>query len=101
MLLDAVVVAGDGSGADVDSGADFGVAEIGQVVGLRSLAELDLLGLDKVADVRAFSDVAAGTQMGIGSEDGAGADVGFFQNAAGANEDAVGRFRSRESRSRS
>src|SRR5580692_944748 len=88
VLLGAVVVAGDGSGADVDAGADFGVAEIGEVVGLRSFAQLDLLGFDKIADVRAFSDFAAGAQMGIGAENGSGADAGFFENAAGTDEDA-------------
>ena len=83
VLVDAVVVAGDGSGADVDARADFGVAEIGQVVGLRSLAQLDLLGLDEIADVRAFADFAAGAQMRIRAEDCAGADAGFFEMQPG------------------
>ena len=57
MLLLAVVVAGDGAGADVDLLADRRVAEIGEVVGLRPAAERRLLQLDEVADVRVLADV--------------------------------------------
>src|SRR5690348_1533913 len=39
-LVDAVVVTGDGAGADVDPGADLGVAEIGEMVGLAAFAQL-------------------------------------------------------------
>ena len=63
MLVDTIVVAGNGSGADVHSRADFCVAQISKVVGLGSLAQFDLLGLDKVTDMSAFSNVAAGAQM--------------------------------------
>ena len=51
ILVGAVVVAGDRAGADVDVAADRGVAKIGQVVGLRAVADLGGLGLDEVADV--------------------------------------------------
>src|SRR5260370_30815437 len=86
VLVNSIVVAGDGSGADVDAGADFGVAKISKVVGLRSLTQFDFFGLDKVADVRAFTNVATGAQMGVRSEDGTGADAGFFENASVTNE---------------
>src|SRR5690606_8266085 len=34
VLVGAVVVAGDGAGADIDPAADVGIAHVGQVVGL-------------------------------------------------------------------
>src|SRR3546814_12514737 len=52
VLQEAVVVAGDGAGADVGGGADGGVAQIAQVVGLGALAQLGVLDLDEVADMR-------------------------------------------------
>ena len=76
MLVDAVVVAGDGAGADVDAGADDGVAEVGEVVGLGAFAERGFLGFDEVADVGAFADVALGAEVGVGAEDGAVGDLG-------------------------
>ncbi len=39
VLVDAVVVAGDDAGADVDAGTDDRVAEVGEVVGLGAGAE--------------------------------------------------------------
>jgi hydroxymethylpyrimidine/phosphomethylpyrimidine kinase len=59
VLVDAVVVAGDDSGADVGLFADLGVAQICEVVGLRALAQPDLLGLNKVAHMGVFADLAA------------------------------------------
>ena len=43
VLVDAVVVAGDGSGAYVDAGADDGIAEVVEVVGFGTLADGDFL----------------------------------------------------------
>ena len=63
VLVHAVVVAGDRARADVDAFADLRVAQIGEMVRLRTFAQLRFLGLDEVADVRAFSDFAAGAQM--------------------------------------
>ena len=51
-FVDAVVVARDRAGADVDVLADGRVAQIRQVVGLRPAPERRLLQLDEVADVR-------------------------------------------------
>src|SRR5678815_3979920 len=51
VLLEAVVVAEDGARADVRARADDAVAEIGEVVRLRSFAERGLLRLDEVADM--------------------------------------------------
>ena len=52
VLLDAVVVAGNGAGADVDALADRRVAEVRQMIGLGLRPERRLLQLDEVADVR-------------------------------------------------
>src|SRR5439155_18285247 len=50
VLLDAVVIAGDGARADVGPGADLGVADVAQMIGLRVRAEPARLHLDEVAD---------------------------------------------------
>ena len=50
---EAVIIAGDRARADIGAGADLGVAEIGQVVGLGALAEPRLLDLDEIADLGA------------------------------------------------
>ena len=94
VFVDAVVVAGDGARADVDAGADDGVAEVGEVVGLGAFAERDLLGFDEVADVGAVADVAFGAEVGVGAEDGAVGDVGVVEDAAVADGDAVAEWRS-------
>ncbi len=50
VLVEAVVVAGDGAGADVGFGAHVGVADIGEVVDLGALGDHGVLDLDEVAD---------------------------------------------------
>jgi hypothetical protein len=51
VFVQAVVVSEDGARADLGARTDAAVAQIGQVVGLGALADLDLLDLDEVADV--------------------------------------------------
>ena len=70
VLEGAVVVAGNGSGTDVDACADDGVAEVGEVVGLGAFADGDLFGLAKVADVGLLADARLGAEVGVGAEDG-------------------------------
>ena len=48
VLLQTVIVAGDGASADVAFAADFGVAKVCQVVSLRALADVRLLDLDEI-----------------------------------------------------
>ena len=48
----AVVVAGDGARADIGALAHLGVAQIGEVIGLGPGGELQVLGLDEIADPR-------------------------------------------------
>src|SRR5205807_7715656 len=58
----AVVVAGDDARADVGPFADVGVAEVGQVLRLRPLADDRVLRLDEVADPGVLLDLGAGRQ---------------------------------------
>ena len=80
--MDAVVVAGDGAGADVDALADDGVAEVAEVVGLGAFADGGFLGFDEVADVGSFADAAFGTEARVGAEDGVVGDLGVVEDAA-------------------
>src|SRR3546814_19531162 len=68
VLQEAVVVAGDGAGADVGGGADGGVAQIAQVVGLGALAQLGVLDLDEVDDMGAAAELGPRTQPREGAE---------------------------------
>ncbi len=89
VLVDAVVVAGDGACADVDAGADDGVAEVVQVVGLGAFAEGGFFGFDEVADVGSVADAALGAEVGVGAEDGVVGDLGGVEDAAVADGDVV------------
>src|SRR6266850_337651 len=55
VLLRPVVVAGDGSGADIHPLADGGIAEVGKVVGLRARSHRGLLQLHEIADLCPFA----------------------------------------------
>src|SRR5690606_21920120 len=79
MLQGAVVVAGDGSGANVDALSDFGIADIGEVVGLRATAEPARLDLDEVADVHLVAQLRARPQPGVGAKPAVGADIGILE----------------------
>ena len=66
VLVDAVIVAGDGAGADIRLRADARVADIGEVVDLRPLLHVGVLDLDEVADMRALPDRAPGRSRANG-----------------------------------
>ena len=51
MLGEAVIVAGDGAGADIGARADARVADIGEVVDLGAFGDVGLLDLDEIADM--------------------------------------------------
>jgi len=63
VLVQAIVVAGDDPGADVGALADLRIAQISQVTGLCALAQLRLLGFNKVAHMRVFADLAPRPQV--------------------------------------
>src|SRR5512133_581357 len=68
VLIDTVIVAGDGPAADVDIAADLGVPQIGQVRGLRSRTHGDFFGFDKVADLDLIVQDGTRPQMGHGTD---------------------------------
>src|SRR5207245_10038287 len=59
VLAGAVVVAGDGARADVHARPDGGIADVREVRRLGSVAEVGLLQLDEVSDLRPRADPAA------------------------------------------
>ena len=94
MLVDAIIVAGDGAGADVDPGADLGIADVGQVVDLAGGAGAGILDLDEVADVVVVAQLGARAQAGEGADAVVGADPGAVddrhrQHMGAVTDDAV------------
>ena len=80
VLVLAVVVAGDGTGADVHVRADFGVADVAEVAGTAAGADAGGLDLDEVADVDARLEVSAGTKMAEGADVRPALDYGAFDD---------------------
>ena len=85
----AVVVAGDGAGADVGGFADLGITDVGEMVGLRAFADAGFFHFDEVADVSLFADFAAGAEMDERADFSAIGDRGVFEYAGLADEDVV------------
>ena len=92
MFVYTVVIAGDGAGADIAAAADFGVADIGQVVGLAAVPNRAVFHFDEIADVRFVADVCLRAQASVGADAGVAADAAVFQmrkrldHAAGADD---------------
>ena len=90
MLVDAVVVAGDGARAYVDAGAHGGVADVGQVRHLGALADRGLLDLHVRAGLGAVEHMGARAQVGARAavdavlDDGLDGD-GLIDDAAAAD----------------
>src|SRR6266436_1729107 len=82
MLLEAVVVAGDGPGADVGVRADLAVAEVGEVIRLGPGTEHRLLGLDEVADVDALGESCPRAEACEWTDARIRADLGAVGDAA-------------------
>src|SRR4029077_14841114 len=93
VLVDAIVIARNRAGSHVHARADVSIAEIGKMVCLRPLPQFDLLGLHKIAHVRAFSDLAAPTQARGRPDDRSGTDAGFVQNGTGTDQHTIADFR--------
>ena len=74
VLVEAVVVAGDGAGADVGTGADMGVADVGEMIDLDAGFENRGLGLDEIADPRALAQRRSRPQPRVGTDRGILAD---------------------------
>ena len=81
----AVVIAGDGPGADVGPGADDAVADVGQMIDLHARGQVGGLDLDEVADPHALAQVGAGPQAGERADHGALGDGRALEMAEGAD----------------
>src|SRR3990170_3503635 len=90
VLVDPVVIAGDGAGADVRLAADAGIAEVGEVLRLGAFAHDRLLDLDIVADAGPGADVGAVAQVGEGPDAIAGAQLAVEHEAVRLDADVVG-----------
>src|ERR1035437_546218 len=89
VLVDAVVVAGDDTGADVGPFAHFGIAKVSEVAGLGAFTEFGLLGLDEVAYVGVLANFAAGAQVREGADPGAVGHGAIGKDATLAQEHTV------------
>ena len=88
-LVGTVVVAGDGTGTDIDAAADRGVADVGEMVGLGMVGDGRILDLDEVADMNVATEFGAGAQPSIGADDGLLADHRILDVAEGGNAGAA------------
>jgi len=81
VFVHAVVIAGDGAGADVDLLAHGAVADVGEVVDLAAVVHLAVLDLDEVADMHRLRQLGAGAEAGERSDAAIRADLGFLEQA--------------------
>src|SRR5487761_594957 len=94
-FLDAVVIAGDGAGADVAALAHRAVAEIGQMVRLDARRQARILHLDEIADVDLVGKLRTGTQARKRTDAGVVAYGGADDVAEGWNLDALAHLHAR------
>ena len=92
MLLLAVVIAGDGARADIGSGADLRVAQIGQMLALGARAEPRILELDEISDARIRFGVRVHAQSRERSDLRARIDVRIRDQRIGGDDDPIGHF---------
>src|SRR3954468_22928581 len=76
LLAGAVVVGGDGAGADVRVLADLGVADVGQVGHLGALSDHRVLDLDKGAGLGALEQDGARAKVAERPDRGVAPDLG-------------------------
>src|SRR5947209_13087914 len=93
MLRYAVVIAGNGAGADVGVASNARIAEIGQMVRLGPFAHHRLFQFDEVADVRARADMIVAAQSRKGPHHRAGVNAARSDHAIGFDGYAVGKLR--------
>src|SRR5207237_10568942 len=68
MFVRAVVVACDGTGADIDVAAHRCVAEIGEVIGLAAGSHFRVLDFDEIADMYVFGQHGTRPYAGVGPD---------------------------------
>ena len=88
-FCDAVVIAGDGAGADIGARADMGIADIGEVMGFDARFEMRVLQLDEIADIDAVIELRPAAQPRERPDDGGRADLGVLDVAEGADLGAL------------
>ena len=81
----SIVITGDGARADIGSGPDRGIAQVGEVAGLDADAEGGGLDLDEVADMDIAFQHRARPQAGEGADDAVRPDHAALQVAEGAD----------------
>src|SRR5690606_26990321 len=86
VLVGAVVVGGDAAGAVVHALAHFGIAQVGQVVGLGALGHGRVLDLDEVADVHLGAQLGPRSQACEGPDQRAIAHGGALRVAIDVGE---------------
>ena len=79
MLVETIVIAGDGARADIGARADARIAQIGQMVGLGAFFDPGLLHFDEIADMDVLLDHRAGTQTRIRPDQRTAADFRAFE----------------------
>src|SRR4029079_14989776 len=89
MLGRTDIVAGDGACTDVGAGADPGVTDVTQVIGLGAVFDRRLFHLNEIADMDALFELGAGPKPRIGTDDGALANMGAGQMRERADGGAV------------
>src|SRR5262249_9018044 len=78
MLLKAVIVAGDGAGADIAARPHARIADIGEMIDLGALADPRLLHFDEITDMGIVTDLGPGPQPCEGTDAHAVGDFGTF-----------------------
>jgi hypothetical protein len=91
MLVNAVVIAGDGAGPDIGALADMRVADIGKMIGLGARLEGGLLHLDEIADMDVGAQFGARPQPCKGPDARSLADMGAFEMRKCADDIAAGK----------
>lgn len=85
----AVVIAGNGARANVRALSYLRVAQIGQMIGLRSPPHAKVLSLDKIADMRSLPNVTPRPKMREGPEEGSTFNLRRLKDAGWTYEDAI------------
>src|SRR3954468_20788137 len=83
VLVRAVVVAGNGVGADVHVLSHLAVTDVGQVIGLRAGVDAARLDLDEVADVHVLREQSPGTDARVRAEAAVRSDLRLVDVAEG------------------
>ena len=89
MLVYAIIIAGNGACTDIYLFTDLGIAKIGQVIGLGILAQHDVLGFNKIADLGVFLQHGTGPQAGVWAHFTVNANGSILQNTVGLDDGIV------------